>query len=585
MKTKNLKISKSLLIFLFFIENFIRNNYISEKAQKILEDLKLSQKNIDTQTLTNQEKVSDLNSNFYSLTEPFTFEARDFSNANESPQKYEKVPISQENDMKLIRNQEESTPVKLKKHTNPGFKDDKNNEKKEFKVLEIDLNKDASKTFFEKETNNKVFPVKKMHEESIKPKLKVEETFNNTNKPSQKEIKIDSLFNLNTPIESNKFWSEQPRSLNSMASNPSNISNSNKNELKIKGFQMQVDNIINNCFSNFIHRSFSNGSPTRINPIINKTQGENFNYSRGFFSSEEKNRILPITDSIGKEMDQILKKIKKEIAHKTEQYTKNYQGDYELRKSRFITEIQQAVKSSLEELDQIPGASSNRKAEPKSVQTNIETPRELRVKSIKINNDSEIHSVKNDNLNSSVDKGFIEEIVKKTTNEMVLSLMKSNLLETNSTKTKPIHDLSKSVEDLPSALQQKEASFLTNNFQKKKAEILSQIENLDKEILQMENHGDEDNNEENNQENTYNMNKSLEDTVKNSFLSSPLDLPDPYFKPRIKVKKPDTKEKNLAKTQSISHVRVSSNNKYRSPGNVSTSAAKEKFLVPKVFSK
>ena len=325
-----------------------------------------------------------------------------------------------------------------------------------------------------------------------------------------------------------------PEYQRSQSHQPKTEPNSTK-DLKMKGFTMQIDNIINNCFTSFLHRSFSPAKPSNFS---SHKQENSANLASnkpdpGFFSSDEKKRPAPpFFDNLGREMDGVLRKIKAEIAQKTDIFTHNYRGDAELRKSRFITEVQQAVKSSLEELEQqVPGSGRGGYKVPSihkdlAVQTGEKTP----VSHGKI-------LAKDLEKNGTVDKEFIEEIVKKTTNEMVLSLMKSNLLDTPGKRD----ELSKSLEDLTTHANQKEASFLTTNFQKKKAEILNQIEYIDREIEQM-----------------VKRDESLENSVenvKNSFLSSPLELPDPYFKPKIKSKNSnDTKSKIISndKTHSIS---------------------------------
>ena len=395
--------------------------------------------------------------------------------------------------------------------------------------------------------------------------------------------KIDSISNLNKQKSNDyqKNWSEEPKSIDSSSHNK---------ELKMKGFQVQIDNIINNCFSNFIHRSFPASTPIKSKPSSASLAKPSDGYSQGFFSHEEKTRTLPpAIDNIGKEMEGILKRIKTEIAQKTENFAKTYHGESELKKSRFITEIQQAVKASLEELDSTPNSerpkqfSSHKALEQKFVQTGEKTPRSAIIPT-NLNNDNNLHmsfnALANNNINNSIDKVVLEEIVKKTTNEMVLSLMKSNLLENPHSGKKPIYqDLSKSVEEYNPTASRESGLALTNNFQKKKIEILNQIENIDKEILLMEKRGDV-------LENSIDKN-SVEDHNKNSFLSSPLDLPDHYFKPKLKPKKPvaftNKTQPKVSKTQSISHTSETrqASARYKSPA--SSLINKKPALKDKIF--
>ena len=564
---------------------------------------------------------TETNSNFYSLTEPFTFEARDmehleFHSEAKDPQinrpltETQKEPSKESisNDTNSVKKTQTkpTSPVKI---TSPKPKPSLPSNKP--RVFELDLNKPTTKLGSLKaledpnqKSNNKLPPEAtnnitiakpepqtqeptvnkpKSYDILIHPNLPVQKPFSNQeiidNNPISKGHQItDSIQTVIRKESGNANYESRPSAGNNEIPTPftlkgsfqsaggqaqfnsaSSLSNllrstpeyqrshsqqpktepDSTKDLKMKGFQMQIDNIINNCFTSFLHRSFSPAKPSSFASHKQESSGTSANLAPGkpdpgFFSSDEKKRQAPpFFDNLGREMDGVLRKIKAEIAQKTDDFTHNYRGDAELRKSRFITEVQQAVKSSLEELEQqVPVSGRGGYKIPSihkdlAVQTGEKTP----VSHSKIAKDSE-----EGKKNGPVDKEFIEEIVKKTTNEMVLSLMKSNLLDTPAKR----EELSRSVEELPH-VNQKEASFLTTNFQKKKAEILNQIEYIDREIEQM-----------------VKRDESLEnsvDNVKNSFLSSPLELPDPYFKPKIKSKNSnDTKSKliSIDKTHSIS---------------------------------
>lgn len=464
---------------------------------------------------------------------------------------------------------------------NPNFA---NNKASNFKVNNLENNKNNDS----KHNNNNRYQNNEINlpnNENInylpsKDKISLNQNFFESNKQATLLDKpfIKDIFSQDkiTPIGSYSSLREKPAELQRIRFEKQNSisthSNNGKNELKLKGFQVKIDNIINNCFSNFFHRTIPVPNSRKTSFTPSKTEI----YSQGFFSSEEKTRAMPFFNNVGKEMETILKKIKTNIAQKTEDYTKSYQGDAELRKSRFINEIQQAVKSSLEELDQFPNTDSNR-FKTQTVQALEKEPNKI----IYTNNKNILSSsntplTKANNLNNSIDKDVIEEIVKKTTNEMVLSLMKSNLLENPSAARYKNDYLSRSVEDINN-YHNRDCSKLTTNFENKKNEILNQIEYIDKEILQMEK-----------REESFDKN-SIEDNTKNSFLSSPLELPDKYFKPKIQIIKPESiiKAKAFAKTQTNSTgnsiLRGTSIKNPKSPApSQNKGITKEKAIVPKV---
>jgi len=624
-----------------------RINSISNNAKKILEEFKFDSKNFHYNEGTNESSKkgigSEINTNLYSLTEPFTFEARDFDISKESPQirsnleqsleivgenieEKQKKPANTQSNLlespvKTVK-EEKKIFVPIKKEV---FSPKKPSPKmKNSKVLEFDLKNNRLKVNNEAEFINQAKKVNvnlidSLKEQRINAKTNNElysENMINLNKTAEKTIDFDNknsnnirktppkeknkeklfikenLFELQTKIHSyshldkpdfQRYCSEPSKSVESL------LSSSNK-EHKMKGFQVQIDNIINNCFSNFIHRSFPTSSPT-------KQTHKSESYSHGFFSYEEKTRTMPVFDNIGKEMEGILKKIKSEIAKKTEIYAMNLQGDNDMRKSRFITEIQQAVKASLEELEpnqrnsfgRVPNI-EEKNNNYKSSQMNNYNGNQMDYRNNEMNSNNKINSNNNQinsneqinnnthyNNKSSVDKEVLEEIVKKTTNEMVLSLMKSNLLENPHSQAKKHNpDLSRSVEDMHSF---KEASVLTTNFHRKKLEILNQIEYIDKEILLMETHEETLDNS---------LEKPIEEHTKNSFLSN---LTDTYFRPRIKPKKTELLQKaqvkNPIKTQSVSDqnpIKIKAPAiRYTSPATSQPKTLKKMSFVPKVI--